>query len=336
MIGRSQLRFAIVGCGRMGRHHAEQLLVDGRGTVAALCDVDPQHARRMQRDLDLQAAIFESVDDLVLRGDVDAVILCSPTADHFSHLSACLDRGWHVLCEKPLATKREEIIELIRRTSDSGAGRPLVSLAYQRRYWSTFRTMRREIQSGRWGAVRSISFRSTEHWQATIAGTWRDDPRQNPGGYLADAGSHKLDMMVHLSGGTPRRVFAWTRTCGSHVEILGVGTVILGDDLPGSFTLIGNAQLMEEDWSVHCESADLLLQQDQLWISRGGERRRLELSEPHESPLSGFVDMLLLGTENLAPLSCALPVFHFCQAIGRSAECGQPVTIDEGSGEIRV
>ena len=48
------------------------------------------------------------------------------------------------------------------------------SLGYQRRHTALYRTIRREVQSGKWGAVRAVVSHNVENWQQTIGGTWRD------------------------------------------------------------------------------------------------------------------------------------------------------------------
>ena len=83
-----------------------------------------------------------------------------------------------------LAESRERTVALL---DDARRGGPHCSLAYQRRCWSTYRTLKREVESGRWGPVRAVTSHNVENWRQTIAGTWRDDPAANPGGFLGDA-----------------------------------------------------------------------------------------------------------------------------------------------------
>ena len=151
-----KLRFALIGCGRMGRHHSEKMKIDGRGEVVALFDTFETSARGIKQDFWPSASICSRVEDLFALDNVDAVIIGTPTAEHYTQATVCLDRGWHVLCEKPLASNRQQIMELIAaydRCRKKGQG---FSLAYQRRFWSRFRTLRREVQSGKWGAVKAM------------------------------------------------------------------------------------------------------------------------------------------------------------------------------------
>ena len=107
--------------------------------------------------------------------------------------------------------------------------------------------------------MRAFATHSVEAWQRTITGTWHDDPQQNPGGFIGDAGSHKIDMLFHLTGLPPREVYARTWQPGSQVEIVASVSAVLGDDVSCTLDFIGNAQYLGEDVSVHCVEADLLL-----------------------------------------------------------------------------
>jgi predicted dehydrogenase len=331
------LRFVIVGCGRMGRVHLERLRADGRGHVVALFDADSNAMTALQRNLAPDARCSASLEELVTRTDADAAIICTPTPLHFEQVRACRARGWHVLCEKPLADRRDHLLTLIE---ESHRG-PLLSVAYQRRYWPIYRVLRDEIQSGRWGAVKSITSINSERWQPTINGTWRDDPAINRGGFLGDAGSHKIDLIFFLTGLQPIEVFARHLNCGSRVQIVSSVSARLEGDVPLTMQFTGNAQTFHEELHIHCERADLLLRDWRLWLGRDNRLEPLPITNPRwqavmglsplthpeldrlGNPVRGFLDQLLLGSEAVAPADCALPVFDFTQAALRSGASDQ-------------
>lgn len=329
------VRFAILGCGRMGRLHAERVLADGRGTIVALFDADAKIAAHLASELALKATVFERFDDLLAHAEADAAIICTPTALHFEQVQACRSQGWHVLCEKPLADQREHIVRLM---SESCAGGPLLSVAYQRRYWPIYRVLREEVQSGRWGAVRSVLSFNCERWQQTIGGTWRDDPAINLGGFIGDAGSHKIDMAFFVTRLNPVNVFARNQTCGSHVEIVTSLSAQLERDVLLTMHFTGHSQTYREELHVHCEEADLLLRDWQLWIGRNNVLEPLPGAAPRwqginpittpdldrlGNPVSGFLDQIQLGMPAASPPNCALPVFDFTQAVLRSGRSGR-------------
>lgn len=321
------LRFAIVGCGRMGRHHSERLLADGRGTVVALQDALPEMALGLKTTLWPEARVCLTFEELLALDNIDAAILCTPTAEHFQQATRCLDRGWHLLCEKPLASNRDQIVELIARAEVARTKGQAFSLGYQRRHTAVCKTLRREVLSGRWGRVRAVVSHNVEHWQPTIGGTWRDDPQQNPGGFITDAGSHKLDSIFYVTGLAPLEAFARSQKWGSHVEIVASVSALLTGEVTATIDFIGHAQYLGEDFYVHCERADLMLCHGELWLAGDGVRQRLAVDEPESTPVTSLLDTILNGAAEVSPPSAALPVFDLTQAILASGRTKLPVAV---------
>lgn len=324
----SKLRIAILGCGRMGRHHSQILKADGRGEAVALLDAFPASAESLQRELWPESQVCQSLPDLMASSEIDAAIICTPTVEHYPQVVACLDRGWHVLCEKPLGSNRTEILDLMARSKAAIARGKTFSLGYQRRHTALYRTIRREVRSGRWGAVRAVISHNVENWQQTIAGTWRDDPQQNSGGYITDAGSHKLDSIFYITGLTPKEAYARTQTWGSRVEIVASVSALLSEDVTATIDFVGHAQYLGEDLTIHCERGDLMLRHGEFWIASDGTMQRAPVDEPESTPVQGFLDSILLGRADLSPPSAALPVYDLTQAILQSGRVKAPVEIE--------
>ncbi|MFN0051878.1 MAG: Gfo/Idh/MocA family protein [Planctomycetales bacterium] len=313
-------RLAIVGCGQIGRLHAQRLITDRRARIVALCDPVASSAEQLREVFAPEARVVTTVEQLAdLK--LDGAVVCTPTHLHFEQVRRLREWGVGVLCEKPLADSRERIAQLV----EEAAGGPLLSVAYQRRYWSTFRTLRREVLSGAHGPIRSITSHNSECWQLTIEGTWRDDPRFNPGGFIGDAGSHKLDMVFFVTGLAPREVYAQSDRRGSQVEIVTTISARLEGNVALAMDFIGDAHHFREEFAVHCEQADLLLRDGVVWIARDNRLERVAPLEPESNPNTAFLDCLLRGAPNAAPADVALPVWDFLQAVLESSRTGRPV-----------
>jgi predicted dehydrogenase len=323
-MSRPRFRIAMIGCGRMGRLHTARLHEDARARVTSLFDVDAATARALQQDLAPHATVFSHMDHLLQTGELDAAVICTPTDAHFEQVRACRAHGLAVLCEKPLTDTSGRTRQLI---DESQAGPPLV-VAYQRRSWATYRTLHRELASGRWGPIREVTSHNTEYWQQTIAGTWRDDPQINPGGFLGDAGSHKLDALLFVTGLTPASVFARSDNCGSRVPIVTNASVITQQGVPMVLDFIGNAHHQAEDLHLHCREADLMIRDWRIWIAEGNVVQPLRPLEPDSQPAVTFLDLLDGTLENPAPAACALPVLLLTEAILNSSRIGQPVPVE--------
>lgn len=323
-----RVQIALIGCGQIGRLHAERLLADRRAVIVALCDPLSANCAQLKRELDLHSECFSELTELLNSSRCDAAVVCTPTHVHFEQTRQLRAAGLPVLCEKPLADTRARIVQLIEAAR---LAQPILSVAYQRRYWAVFRTLRREVRSGRWGPVKSIVYCNPERWQQTIAGTWRDDPAFNPGGYLGDAGSHKIDMVFFLTGLRPVEVFAHGDRRGSHVEIVSSISARLENGALLNMSFVGDAHHYREDLHIHCADADLLLREGQVWIGRNNRLVLLEPLEPESNPDSAFLDCLLSRATNEAPPEVALPVWDFTQAVLESARTGKVVAFEDAT-----
>ena len=322
----AEFRLALVGCGQIGRLHAERIVADGRARIVALCDPLPANAARLRDEFARDAQLFTSIDELLAGCAFETAVVCTPTNQHFEQVRLLRERNIHVLCEKPLAESRQRIVQLI---DEARNGTPALTVAYQRRCWSVYRTLRREVQSRRHGPVRSVTSHVAERWQQTIAGTWRDDPAFNPGGFIGDAGSHKIDIVFFVTGLAPREVFAHSDRRGSRVEIVTTLSARLENDVAMAMNFIGDAQHFREDFQVHCAEADLVYRDGAIFIARQNKVERLVDLEPETNPNAAFVDLLTGKAENFAPASVALPVWDFTQAVLESARTGRLIRLGE-------
>ncbi len=307
-----RLRLALIGCGRIARLHCERVAEDGRATITALFDPDPDAAKALQREAAQAAAVYPSFEQLLSVGAFDASVIASPTHLHFVQATALLSRNVPILCEKPLARTRAEIVGLIDQSQTTGV---LLSVAYQRRTWATYRALRRLVRSEEFGPVRAVISHNVENWQSTIGGTWRDDPQMNPGGFIGDAGSHKIDAVFNVTGLEPVEVFARADRCGSQVEITASVSALLSGDVPLTMDFIGHGQRLGELLSVHCAEAGLTLCDGELWLARGGKSERIPIEGADGNPIAAFLDSILDGDENFASPECALPVYDLTQGL---------------------
>jgi predicted dehydrogenase len=317
------VNISIVGCGQIARLHVQRLLADNRARVAAVVDPDQAAAERLRSDLAPNALCFASVEALLESGACQAAVVCTPTHLHDEQVRQLRSAGLAVLCEKPLADSLESTVRLARSACDG----PLLSIAYQRRHWATFRRLRQEIGSRRHGPVRSLHVQSEERWQPAIAGTWRDDPARNPWGFLGDAGSHKVDMAFYLTGLLPVEVFAVSDKRGSAVDIATSLVAHLQNDALLTMNFVGDAHHYREDFSIHCAEADLLLRDGRLAVARNNTVTPIENLEEESDPDRAFLDCLVGGKPNLAPAEIAIPVWLFTHAALESARLGRPVQV---------
>jgi predicted dehydrogenase len=318
-----KLRVGLMGCGQIGRVHCQRLVDDGRVELVAFFDVATAFAERLRDEFAPAAAVAPSVTAAFEQHALDAVVLATPTQVHYAQACAALERGVHVLCEKPLASNREEICDLIHRRRATGL---VLSVAYQRRYQAPYVTARRELKerTERYGAVRQIHVFVCERWQQTIAGTWRDDPAVGSG-YFGDAGSHQVDTCWFVTGLAPTAVWAQSDKRGAAVEIVTIVQAQLSNGAGMAAHFVGDAHHWREDIHFHCEKADLLLRNERLFRCADNKVEEIVDLVPGSTPNRAFVDRILDradgrdAKDTASPPECALPMVDWTAAVLASA-----------------
>ena len=95
-----ELNFALVGCGRIGKRHAEH--ISKVGNLLAVCDIDPQQHEPLVEQFSVKG--YTQLDELLREEEgIDVLAVCTPNGLHAEHTIKALKAGAHVLCEKPPA-----------------------------------------------------------------------------------------------------------------------------------------------------------------------------------------------------------------------------------------
>lgn len=108
----SKIRFAIVGCGHIGKRHASMILGNEDFELVALCDTKP--SEELGIDDFAGIAFFNSLESLINSGIVlDVVAIASPNGYHQEQALKVLDNNWHVVVEKPMALTKAGCEQII-------------------------------------------------------------------------------------------------------------------------------------------------------------------------------------------------------------------------------
>jgi predicted dehydrogenase len=151
----SDLRIAVVGVGRMGLTHAENIAHRVRG--ARLVAVTTSSAERAEAARRRCGAIpvYDDLDRLIENETLDAVIISSSTSAHVANVKQCAEAGLHVLCEKPLGLTLEDCDRAVGAVSSAGVK---LMLGHTRRFDSGYMKAKRLIEAGAVG--RPVLYRS--------------------------------------------------------------------------------------------------------------------------------------------------------------------------------
>ena len=188
------LKVGIIGQGRSGRNiHGNNLVkMADQYKIAAVCDQLPERQELAKKEYGCNA--YSTWEEMVeAEKDLDLIVNASPSHLHFPISLELLNRGFNVLCEKPLARTPEEVDQLIEASEKSGK---VLAVFQQSRYQPAFTKMREVIESGVLGRIVQIDFSLNGFarrwdWQTL---------KSNNGGSLMNTGPHPLDQALQLFG----------------------------------------------------------------------------------------------------------------------------------------
>jgi predicted dehydrogenase len=186
--------FAIIGCGRIARRHAEQIV--RIGNLVAVCDIDLEAAAEFAADYD--ARLYTDVTDLLLKeNSVEIISICTPNGLHAEHAIQSLRAGRHVLCEKPFSIQVKDARRMIDM---AGSADRKLFVVKQNRYNPPIEALRKLLKEDRLGNI--YSFQINCFWnrpQQYYSGNWKGT-RHMDGGTLFTQFSHFIDLLYWLLG----------------------------------------------------------------------------------------------------------------------------------------
>ncbi len=193
---KKKIRFAVVGCGHIGKRHAEMVVRDPGAELVALCDIRPKE------ELGIEAypvAFFSDMTSLLQSGlDIDVINICVPNGLHAELAIQAIESGHHVVIEKPMALQVQDAEQVLQTSLKY---QKEVFCVMQNRYSPPSVWIKQMIDSGRLGKIYLVQLNC--FWN-------RDERYYKPGGWHGDACldggtlftqfSHFIDIMYWLFG----------------------------------------------------------------------------------------------------------------------------------------
>lgn len=189
----SPVRFAIIGTGRIATAYASAFRDTSTAEVVAVSDVNRTAATEMAAELGCEA--FDSHLEMCESVDIDAAIICSPPNTHRDIALDLVDRGVHVLCEKPLSIDSRSAREMLDAADRRGT---LLTMASKFRFSEDVIRARALISSGILGDI--VLFENTFAARVDMSGRWNSQRYISGGGVLIDNGTHSVDITRYLFG----------------------------------------------------------------------------------------------------------------------------------------
>lgn len=222
IIGR-KIKFALVGCGRIATNHFASIEQHKDSCeLVAVCDTDSKSLDAAVTKTGAKGYSFLST--MLEAGGFDAVILTTPSGLHPIQAIECAEYGFHVITEKPMATKFSDGLDMVKACDMAGVKLFVVK---QNRLNATIQLLKNAIDNDRFGRIYSVSCnvfwtRPQEYYDAAKwRGTWEFD-----GGAFMNQASHYVDLLDWLIGPV-ESVQSYTATLARRIDVEDSGVVAL-------------------------------------------------------------------------------------------------------------
>ena len=191
-----KIKFAVVGCGHIGKRHAEMILRNGESELVALIDVK----NKEQLNIDtFNVPLFNSIKDFLHSGkEVDVINIATPNGFHAEQALECLEAKKHVVIEKPMALNKPDAEKVIFKALHAHKH---VFAVMQNRYSPPSVWIKELVESGRLGQIYMMQLncywnRDDRYYKSD---SWHGK-KDLDGGTLYTQFSHFIDIMYWLFG----------------------------------------------------------------------------------------------------------------------------------------
>ena len=172
------VRFGLLGAGRIGKVHAKAVTGNPDAVLVAVADAFPAAAEAIAAQY---GCAVRSIEAIEAAGDIDAVVICTPTDTHADLIERFARAGKAIFCEKPVSLDLEQVDRAVAAVEQAGV--PFM-IGFNRRFDPGHRSVRDAVADGTIGEIHTLRITSR-------------DPAPPPPEYVAVSGGIFLDMVIH-------------------------------------------------------------------------------------------------------------------------------------------
>jgi predicted dehydrogenase len=203
----SEIRIALVGIGGYGGWYLRELLPNAsqhNARLVAGIDAFPERSPWLAALQDANIPLYTSLDDFYQKDFADLVVIAAPIHLHAPLTIQALQRGSHVLCEKPLCARLAEADAMAQAEQHTGK---FVAIGYQWSFSDSIQALKRDVLAGRFG--RPLRLKTLVLWPRPLSyyrrNAWAGRIRTDEGAWVYDspvsnATAHYLHNMLYLLG----------------------------------------------------------------------------------------------------------------------------------------
>lgn len=266
-----KIRLGVIGIGNMGSSHAQNVLQGNCPdfVLTAICDSNPERIAWGKENLSADVAYFETAEDMLDSGLIDACIVAVPHYDHPKYAIECMKRGIHVLVEKPAGVYTKQV----RQMNEEAKKHDVVfAMMFNQRTNHIYRKMRQLVQSGEYGQIRRTNWLITNWYRPQAyydSGDWRATWSGEGGGVLLNQCPHQLDLWQWICG-MPKSVQAFAKYGAWHdieVEDDVTAYVEYENGATGVFITSTGDACGSNRFEIQMDRAKLVAENDQLTVT---------------------------------------------------------------------
>ncbi len=212
-----KLRAAVVGCGAIAHHcHIPGYLNNKNCELAAIVDPSTKNVKQAKEAFGIETS-YRTIDDLFKKEEIDVISICSPNKFHAEHILKSLEKGCHILAEKPLCLTLDEANQIEKAAKNTDVK---IMVAFTQRFYKGNQKAKQWIEKGKIGHPYMIRLRFAHEGPMSgwAMSNWFHNPDKAGGGALFDMGIHAIDLATYLMGPI-RKVNGMIGTLGKKIDL---------------------------------------------------------------------------------------------------------------------
>ncbi len=190
-------KLGIIGAGRIGKLHAENLIYFSNVTVKSVSDIQTDGLVEWASSIGIEH-VTANYQDILNDEEIDAVLVCSPTSTHLQVIKDAANAGKHIFCEKPISFSPEDSAEALKVVGENGVK---FQVGFNRRFDANFKKVHDTVKKGIIGDSHIVKITSRDPAPPSA------EYIKNSGGMFMDMSIHDFDMARYVTGSEVTEVY---------------------------------------------------------------------------------------------------------------------------------